>query len=76
MLVEKEYLKGGRRMLDLRSADGERYKGEINEDSPTGQGFYRFHTGEYYIGDWKNGTCDGKGILSFASGAVYEGDWK
>ena len=53
---------------------GGKYRGELKNKVPHGQGALILPNGTHYEGEWKEGKPHGKGIISFPYGAVYEGE--
>jgi len=53
-----------------------RFKGDIENGLPNGQGEVKTTSGEKYVGEWKDGRQNGQGIMNFPIGAKYEGEWK
>lgn len=56
--------------------NGDRYKGEFENEQPNGLGKIIYKNGKRYVGFVVNGIPDGKGTLFRKNGSkVYEGDW-
>ena len=53
-----------------------KYKGDIVNGKPNGQGTITYPDGRKYVGEWKNGTWNGEGTYTFKDGFGYEGEWK
>ena len=53
-----------------------KYKGDIVNGKPNGQGTITYPDGRKYVGEWKNGTWNGQGTYTFKDGFGYEGEWK
>jgi hypothetical protein len=53
-----------------------RYKGEIENGEPNGQGTVKTIDGFKYEGEWKDGNFDGQGTLTIPDGGKYVGDFK
>jgi hypothetical protein len=53
-----------------------RYKGEIENGKPNGQGTYTWTSGNKYEGEFKDGKKNGQGTLTFPDGMKYVGKWK
>jgi len=52
-----------------------KYKGEIKNGKPNGQGIYTYPDGERYVGEFKNGIQDGQGTNTFSNGWNGIGEW-
>ena len=53
-----------------------RYKGEIKNGKPNGQGIYTYPDGRKYIGQWKDGKLNGRGTYIWYNGNKYVGEFK
>ena len=53
-----------------------KYKGEIKNREPNGQGTITYPDGRKYVGEWSGGTWNGQGKYTFEDGFGYEGEWK
>ncbi len=53
-----------------------KYKGEIKNGKPNGQGIYTYPDEERYVGEFKNGIQDGQGTFSYPDGRKYVGEFK
>ena len=53
-----------------------RYKGEIENGKPNGQGTVKTTNGEKYVGEYKDGKENGQGIFTKLNGYKYVGEWK
>ena len=53
-----------------------RYKGEIEDGLPNGQGTVKTTDGGKYVGEWKDGNFGGQGTYAFPDGGKYVGEWK
>ena len=53
-----------------------RYKGEIENGEPNGQGTVKTIDGFKYEGEWKDGNFDGQGTLTIPDGGKYVGEFK
>ena len=53
-----------------------RYKGEIENGEPNGQGTVKTIDGFKYEGEWKDGNFDGQGTLTIPDGGKYVGELK
>ena len=53
-----------------------RYKGEIENGEPNGQGMVKTIDGFKYEGEWKDGNFDGQGTLTIPDGGKYVGELK
>ncbi len=53
-----------------------RYKGEIENGLPNGQGTVKTIDGKKYVGEWKDGIEHGQGTQTFSNGGKYVGEWK
>ena len=52
-----------------------KYKGEIKNGKPNGQGIHTYPDGERYVGEFKNGIQDGQGTNTFSNGWNGIGEW-
>jgi len=50
-------------------ANGDKYKGQLYNDSFEGMGIYYWASGVYYFGDWLNGRFNGYGIYFVPEGS-------
>ena len=48
-----------------------KYKGQVKNWKPNGQGTYTNHDGKKYVGEWKDGERNGQGTYTFPSGEKY-----
>jgi hypothetical protein len=53
-----------------------RYKGEIENGLPNGQGVVKTVDGKKYVGEWKDGVEHGQGTYTFPDGKKTEGEFK
>jgi hypothetical protein len=53
-----------------------KYKGEIKNGFPNGQGTETYFDGRKYVGEWKNGKRQGQGTMTYSEESKYEGKWK
>ena len=53
-----------------------KYKGQVENGIPNGQGTYTNHDGEKYVGEWKDGEKHGQGTYTYHHGFKYVGEWK
>ena len=53
-----------------------KYKGQVENGKPNGQGTYTNHDGEKYVGEWKDGEKHGQGTYTYHHGFKYVGQWK
>ena len=53
-----------------------RYKGEIVNGKPNGQGTFINIEGHKYVGEWKDGLPNGQGTYTFSDGRKYVGEFK
>ena len=53
-----------------------KYKGQVENGKPNGQGTYTFNDGRKYVGNWIDGEQNGQGTLTSPNGEKYEGEWK
>ena len=53
-----------------------RYKGEIVNGKPNGQGTFINIEGHKYVGEWKDGLPNGQGASIYSDGSRYEGKYK
>jgi hypothetical protein len=56
--------------------EGSKYKGELKDGKPHGQGTYTWPDGEKYVGKWKNNLKHGLGTVTPTNGKWYFGKWK
>lgn len=60
----------------LSYTNGDEYEGEIENDTPNGQGKITWSNGDTYEGAWKNGFLHGKGRYTWEDGHYYQGEFK
>ena len=53
-----------------------KYKGQVENGKPNGQGTYTNPDGEKYVGEWKDGEKHGQGTYTYHHGFKYVGEWK
>ena len=53
-----------------------KYKGQVENGKPNGQGTYTNHDGEKYVGEWKDGEKHGQGTYTYSNGNKYVGEFK
>ena len=53
-----------------------KYKGQVENGEPNGQGTYTNPDGEKYVGEWKDGEKHGQGTYTYHHGFRYVGEWK
>ena len=53
-----------------------KYKGEIKNRKPNGQGTLTTPNKGNYVGEWKDGRWDGQGTYNFPDGEKYVGEYK
>ena len=53
-----------------------KYKGEIKNGKPNGQGIYTYPDGRKYIGQWKDGKINGRGTYTSPFRWKYVGEFK
>ena len=53
-----------------------KYKGQVENGKPNGQGTYTYHHGFKYVGEWKDGKRNGQGTETFPDGGKYIGEYK
>jgi len=53
-----------------------KYKGQVENGKPNGQGTYTFNDGRKYVGNWIEGEQNGQGTLTSPNGEKKEGEWK
>ena len=53
-----------------------KYKGEITNGKPNGQGTFTLPDGRKYVGELKDGEPNGQGTETFPDGDKYVGKWK
>jgi len=53
-----------------------KYKGQVENGKPNGQGTYTNPDGEKYVGEWKDGEKHGQGTYTWSDGRKYVGEYK
>ena len=53
-----------------------KYKGEIKNGKPNGQGTITYPDGDKYVGKWRDGLKNGQGTYTWSDGDKYVGEWK
>ena len=53
-----------------------KYKGQVENGKPNGQGTYTNPDGEKYVGEWKDGEKHSKGTFTFTDGRQNIGEYK
>ena len=61
---------------NITYANGAKYKGELKDGIPNGQGFLSLPDGGKYVGEFKEGIINGQGIFTFSDGRKYSGEFK
>lgn len=56
--------------------NGDRFKGNYEDNARHGYGFYVFRNGARYDGTYKNGKRDGYGLMVYPDGSIYAGEWQ
>jgi hypothetical protein len=56
--------------------NGTKYKGEIMNHIPNGNGCAIYSNGSVYDGNWENGKYHGYGNKKYTNGNVYDGNWE
>jgi hypothetical protein len=57
------------------SDNGNKYQGEMINNTYCGIGTLTWKSGEKYEGNWLNGMPHGQGTYTYSDGSKYEGDW-
>jgi len=53
-----------------------KYKGQVENGDPNGQGTYTFPDGKKYVGGWKDSKYHGQGTLTSSDGKYFVGEFK
>jgi len=53
-----------------------KYKGQVENGKPNGQGTYTFPDGKKYVGGWKDSKYYGQGTLTSSDGKYFVGEFK
>jgi len=53
-----------------------KYKGDIKNGKPNGQGTLTLPNGFKYVGEWRDGLINGQGTSTYPNGSKYVGEWK
>jgi len=61
---------------EIEFPDGSKYKGELRNYMPQGQGTFFYKSGDIYKGEFKNGKKDGQGEYIWSDGKSYKGKFK
>ena len=61
---------------NITYANGAKYKGELKDGIPNGQGFLSLPDGAKYVGEFKEGIINGQGTFTFSDGRKYSGEFK
>ena len=61
---------------NITYANGAKYKGELKDGIPNGQGFLSLPDGGKYVGEFKEGIINGQGTVSLSDGRKYSGEFK
>ena len=56
--------------------NGAKYKGELKEGIPNGQGTSTFRDGGKYVGEFRDGLLNGQGTFTWSNGNKYVGEFK
>jgi len=56
-------------------SNGDRYKGEFENDLEDGQGKKEYSNGDKYVGGWKEGKMHGQGTLKESNGIISKGEF-
>ena len=56
-------------------ADGIKYVGEWENESPNGLGTFTYEDGNKYVGEVQNGDMHGQGTYIYANGDIYVGEY-
>ena len=65
-----------KKLGNITYANGAKYKGELKDGIPNGQGFLSLPDGGKYVGEFKEGIINGQGIFTFSDGRKYSGEFK
>jgi hypothetical protein len=60
----------------LTYTNGDTYEGEIENDTPNGNGKIVWANGDSYDGEWKDGKLNGQGTYTWSDGQYYIGGFK
>jgi len=61
---------------NITYANGAKYKGELKDGIPNGQGFLSLPDGGKYVGEFKEGIINGQGTVTLSDGRKYSGEFK
>ena len=61
---------------DFTFPNGAKYKGELKDGIPNGQGTSIFRDGGKYVGEFRDGLLNGQGISTLFDGRKYVGQFK
>ncbi len=61
---------------NITYANGAKYKGELKDGIPNGQGFLSLPDGGKYVGEFKEGIINGQGTVTLPDGRKYSGEFK
>ena len=61
---------------NITYTNGAKYKGELKDGIPNGQGFLSLPDGGKYVGEFKEGMANGQGIVTLSDGRKYSGEFK
>ena len=53
-----------------------KYKGDIKNGKPNGQGTLTLPNGFNFVGEWRDGLINGQRTLTLPNGSKYVGEWK
>ena len=62
--------------VDFTYPNGAKYKGELKEGIPNGQGTSTFRDGGKYVGEFRDGLLNGQGTSTLFDGRKYVGEFK
>ena len=61
---------------NINYTNGAKYKGELKDGIPNGQGFLILPDGGKYVGEFKEGIINGQGTVTLSDGRKYSGEFK
>ena len=61
---------------NITYANGAKYKGELKDGIPNGQGFLSLPDVGKYVGEFKEGIINGQGTVTLSDGRKYSGEFK
>ena len=65
-----------KKLGNITYANGAKYKGELKDGIPNGQGFLSLPDGGKYVGEFKEGIINGQGTVTLSDGRKYSGEFK